>query len=193
MSNNVKDIAVLVGSLRSDSVNRKAALALAALAPPFLRLDVVEIGHLPFYNQEFDAEAARTPESYVDFRRRIGAADGVIFATPEYNRGFPAVLKNAIDIGTRPYGKNVWAGKPAGVISVTLGALGAFGANQQLRQQLANVNMRVLQQPEIYLSGADKLFAGDGTVTVDSTRALLRGYIDAFAAWTAPTTTAAAA
>lgn len=192
MSNNVKDVAVLVGSLRSDSVNRKAALALAKLAPPFLRLDVVEIGHLPFYNQEFDAEAARTPASYADFRRRIGAADGVIFATPEYNRGFPAVLKNAIDIGTRPYGQNVWAGKPAGVISVTLGALGAFGANQQLRQQLANVNMRVLQQPEIYLSGADKLFGGDGTVTVDSTRDLLRSYIDAFAAWTAPPVAVAA-
>ena len=191
MSQNTKDIAVLVGSLRKDSVNRKAALALAALAPPTLRLDLVEMGHLPFYNQEFDADPAQTPASYNDFRRRLAQADGVIFATPEYNRSFPAVLKNAIDIGTRPYGKNVWSGKPAGVISATLGALGAFGANQLLRQQLANVNMRVLQQPEIYLAGADRLFDADGNVTVDSTRDLLRGFINAFAGWTQPAAIAA--
>jgi chromate reductase, NAD(P)H dehydrogenase (quinone) len=191
MSQSTRDIAVLVGSLRKDSVNRKAALALAALAPPSLRLDLIETGHLPFYNQDFDADPASTPADYIDFRRRIAAADGVIFVTPEYNRSFPAVLKNAVDIGTRPYGKNVWAGKPAGVISVTLGALGAFGANQQLRQQLANVNMRVLQQPEIYLSSADRLFDGDGAVTVDSTRDLLQAYIDAFAAWTVPAAAAA--
>jgi chromate reductase len=193
MSQNAKDIAVLVGSLRKDSVNRKAALALAALAPDSLRLDLVEIGHLPFYNQDYDADPAQTPASYSDFRRRLAQADGVIFATPEYNRSFPAVLKNAIDIGTRPWGKNLWSGKPAGVISVSLGALGAFGANQHLRQQLANVNMHVLQQPEIYIASTDKLFDADGNVTVDSTRDLLRGYIDAFAAWTARPVLAAAA
>ena len=186
MSHHAKDIAVLVGSLRKDSVNRKAALALAVLAPPSLRLDVVEIGHLPFYNQEFDADPGATPPSYREFRERIARAAGVIFATPEYNRSYPAVLKNAIDIGTRPYGKSVWAHKPAGVISVSLGALGAFGANQHLRQQLANVNMRVLQQPEIYLAAADKLFDADGNVTADSTRDLLRSYIDAFAGWIQP-------
>ena len=188
---NAKDIAVLVGSLRKDSVNRKAALALAELAPASLRLDLVEIGHLPFYNQEFDAEPGATPQSYREFRERIARADGVIFATPEYNRTFPAVLKNAIDIGTRPWGKNLWGGKPAGVISVSLGALGAFGANQHLRQLLANVNMRVLQQPEIYLAAADKLFDTDGNVTTDSTRDLLRSYIDTFAGWTQPAAIAA--
>jgi chromate reductase, NAD(P)H dehydrogenase (quinone) len=192
MRQNVKDIAVLVGSLRKDSVNRKAALALAQLAPPALHLDVVETGDLPFYNQEFDADPGATPASYREFRERIARADGVIFATPEYNRGFPAVLKNAIDIGSRPYGKSVWSNKPAGVISVSLGALGAFGANQQLRQQLANVNMRVLQQPEIYLATADKLFDADGNVTVASTRDLLRGFVDAFAAWTQPAAALAA-
>jgi chromate reductase len=170
MPQNVKDIAVLVGSLRKDSVNRKAALALAELAPPALRLDRVETGHLPFYNQDFDAEPRETPAAYREFRERIARADGVLFVTPEYNRGFPAILKNAIDIGTRPYGKSIWANKPAGVISVSLGAFGAFGANQQLRQQLANVNMRVLQQPEIYLAAADKLFDADGNVAVESTR-----------------------
>jgi len=181
-----RDVAVLVGSLRKDSINRKAALALAGLAPPSLRLDLVEIGHLPFYNQEFDADPAQTPAPYSDFRRRLARADGVLFATPEYNRSYPAVLKNAIDIGTRPYGKSIWADKPAGVISVSLGALGAFGANQHLRQLLANVNMRVLQQPEIYLASADKLFDADGNVAIDSTRDLLRGFMDAFAGWVQP-------
>jgi chromate reductase len=185
VSQNAEDIAVLVGSLRKDSVNRKAALALAGLAPDSLRPDLIEIGHLPFYNQEFDADPAETPASFSDFRRRLARADGVIFATPEYNRSYPAVLKNAIDIGTRPYGKNIWSGKPAGVISVSLGALGGFGANQHLRQLLANVNMHVLQQPEIYLASAAKLFDDDGNVAVDSTRDLLRGFVDAFAAWTA--------
>lgn len=193
VTQNVKDIAVLVGSLRKDSINRKAALALAGLAPQALRLDLIEIGHLPFYNQEFDADPAATPASFSDFRRRLARADGVLFATPEYNRSYPAVLKNAIDIGTRPYGKNVWSGKPAGVISASQGALGAFGANQLLRQQLANVNMRVLQQPEIYLATADKLFDADGNVAVDSTRELLRGFVEAFAGWMQPAVPAIAA
>ena len=114
MDRNVKDIAVLVGSLRKDSINRKAALAIAALAPPSLRLDLIETGHLPFYNQEFDAEPGTTPAAYREFRERIARAASVIFATPEYNRSYPAVLKNAIDIGTRPYGKSVWSDKPAG-------------------------------------------------------------------------------
>jgi chromate reductase, NAD(P)H dehydrogenase (quinone) len=107
----------------------------------------------------------------------------VIFVTPEYNRSFPAVLKNAIDIGTRPYGKSIWAGKPAGVISASMGSLGGFGANQLLRQQLSNVNMAVLQQPEIYLGVADKLFDADGNVLAPSTRDLLRSYMESFAAW----------
>ena len=185
ISHNSNDIAVLVGSLRKDSISRKAALALAALAPPSLRLELVETGHLPFYNQDFDADAASTPAAYTDFRRRIAAADGVIFVTPEYNRGFPAVLKNAIDIGTRPYGKSVWSGKPAGVISASMGAMGGFGANQQLRLQLANVNMAVLQQPEVYIGGADKLFDIDGKVTAEATRNFLRSYMAAFAGWAA--------
>ena len=193
MQQDRKDIAVLVGSLRRDSINRKAALALAALAPNGLALDLIETGHLPFYNQDLDADAAATPAAYGDFRRRIARADGVLFVTPEYNRSYPAVLKNAIDIGTRPYGKNVWSGKPGGVISVSLGALGGFGANQQLRAQLANVNMAVLQQPEIYLGNAAALFDGDGKVAVDSTRDLLRSFIDSFAAWTERAAPAAAA
>jgi chromate reductase, NAD(P)H dehydrogenase (quinone) len=191
MRQNVKDIAVLVGSLRRDSTSRKMALALSALAPESLRLDLVETGHLPFYDQDFDADAASTPDSYRAFRNRIGRADGVIFVTPEYNRSFPAHLKNAIDIGTRPYGKNVWSAKPAGVVSVSMGAMGGFGANQLLRQQLANVNMSVLQQPEVYIGSADKIFDGDGGVTVESTEAFLRSYLASFASWSDRLTLAA--
>ncbi|HEY3917622.1 MAG TPA: NAD(P)H-dependent oxidoreductase [Stellaceae bacterium] len=193
MHQNRKDIAVLVGSHRKDSINRRAALALAGLGPESVALDLVEASHLPFYNQDFDADAASAPASYSDFRRRIARADGVLFITPEYNRSYPAVLKNAIDIGTRPYGKNVWSGKPGAVISISLGALGGFGANQQLRQQLANVNMAVLQQPEIYIGNAGALFDGDGKVAVETTRDLLRGFIASFAAWTDRAGTAAAA
>jgi chromate reductase len=183
MQQNVKDIAVLVGSLRKDSTSRKTALALAALAPETLRLDLVATGHLPFYDQDFDADAASAPESYRAFRERIARADGVLFVTPEYNRSYPAHLKNAIDIGTRPYGKNVWSGKPAGVVSVSMGAMGGFGANQALRQQLANVNMSVLQQPEVYIGGADKIFDSDGGVTIEATEAFLRGYLASLASW----------
>jgi chromate reductase len=183
MPQNVKDIAVLVGSLRKDSTSRKTALALAALAPESLRLDLVATGHLPFYDQDFDADVANTPEAYRAFRERIARADGVLFVTPEYNRSYPAHLKNAIDIGTRPYGKNVWSGKPAGVVSVSMGAMGGFGANQALRQQLANVNMSVLQQPEVYIGGADKIFDSDGSVKVEATEAFLRSYLASFESW----------
>jgi chromate reductase len=179
-----KDIAILVGSLRKDSVNRRAALALRALAPKGVDLDIVPIAHLPFYDQDYDADPANTPAAFTEFRKRIAAADGVIFATPEYNRTFPAVLKNAIDIGSRPYGKSVWSGKPAGVISVSIGAMGGFGANQQLRLLLANVNMPTLHQPEVYIGGGDKLFDNDGNVLVESTETFLRSYMEAFAAWT---------
>jgi chromate reductase len=183
MSQTKKDIAVLVGSLRKDSVNRKAALALRNLAPGGVSLDIVPIAHLAFYDQDYDADPANTPVAFTEFRQRIAAADGVIFATPEYNRTFPAVLKNAIDIGSRPYGKSVWSGKPAGVISVSIGAMGAFGANQQLRLLLANVNMPTLHQPEVYIGGGDKLFDNDGNVSVEATEAFLKTYVEAFASW----------
>ncbi len=178
-----KDIAVLVGSLRAASINRNAAHALQALSPDGLRLDIVEIGHLPFYNPEFDEAPASVPAGYVAFRNRIARADGVLFLTPEYNRTLPAVLKNAVDIGTRPYGKSVWAGKPAGVISISMGALGGFGANQDLRRLLANVDMPTMQQPEAYIGEGHKLFDG-ATVTAESTRLFLRQYLDRFAVWT---------
>lgn len=181
---NVKDVAVLVGSLRKDSINRKTALALQALAPAQIQLDIVEIDALPFYDQDLDADPAGAPAPYTAFRQRIARADGVVFVTPEYNRSMPAVLKNAIDVGTRPYGKSVWAGKPAGVVSVSVGALGGFGANQDLRRLLANVDMPTMQQPEAYIGAGDKLFDASGALTAESTRGFLQQYLERFAVWT---------
>jgi len=178
------DVAVLVGSLRKDSFNRKMALALAKLAAPALKLEIVEIGDLPLYNQDVDANA---PPQWTAFRARIKTADAVLFVTPEYNRSVPGVLKNAIDIGSRPYGQSAWNKKPAAIVSVSPGAIGAFGANHHLRQSLVFLNMPTMQQPEAYVGGAASLFDGDGdgAIANDNTRQFLDGYVKAFTAWIA--------
>jgi len=173
-------VAVVVGSLRKDSLNRKMAKALAAAAPPSLSLEVVEIGQLPLYNQDDDASP---PPASVAFKEKIAGADAVLFVTPEYNRSVPGVLKNAIDVGSRPYGKSVWSGKPGGVISVSPGAIGAFGANHHLRQSLVFLNVPAMQQPEAYIGGADKMFDASGKLTNDSTREFLGKFAAAFSAW----------
>jgi chromate reductase, NAD(P)H dehydrogenase (quinone) len=177
------NVAVLIGSLRQQSISRKLAQAMRNLAPAPLKLDIVEIGDLPFYNQEFDEDVARTPSSYDAFRAAIKHADGVLFITPEYNRSIPAVLKNAADVGSRPYGKGVWAGKPAGVVSVSMGALGGFGANQDLRRLLGNLDMPTLQQPEVYISNGHQLFDEAGSLTAEPTADFLRLYLERFSAW----------
>ena len=177
-----RKVAVLVGSLRKGSLNRKLAEALGALAPPGLALEIVEIGGLPLYNPDEDA----TPHAaWAEFRQKIAGAQALLFVTPEYNRSVPAALKNAIDVGSRPYGKSVWAGKPGAVISVSPGALGAFGANHHLRQSLVFLNVPAMQQPEAYLGGAEKFFAEDGSIAIDSTREFLVKYLLAFEAWVA--------
>ena len=176
----VRDVAVLVGSLRKDSLTRKAAHAVADLAPPSLKLDIVEIGQLPHYNQ--DVETENPPAEWTAFRDRIRRADAILFATPEYNRSIPGVLKNAIDVGSRPPGKSAWAKKPAAVVSVSPGAIGAFGANHHLRQCFVFLNMPVLPF-EAYIGGADRLFDASGKLAVDSTREFLRKFILAFADW----------
>ncbi len=175
-----KNIAVLVGSLRKDSFNRKMAHVLSELAPPALKLEIVEIGQLPLYNQDEDANP---PAAWTAFRERMREADGVLFVTPEYNRSVPAALKNAIDVGSRPYGKSVWDGKPGAVISVSPSAIGAFGANHHLRQSLVFLNVPAMQQPEAYIGGADKLFDAAGKLTNPSTREFLGKYMQAYAAW----------
>jgi chromate reductase, NAD(P)H dehydrogenase (quinone) len=175
-----KDIVVIVGSLRKESFNRKMANALSELAPAALKLEIVEIGQLPLYNQDLDAEP---PAAWKEFRARVKKADGVLFVTPEYNRSIPAPLKNAIDVGSRPYGQSAWDKKPAAVVSVSPGAIGGFGANHHLRQSLVFLNMPAMPQPEAYIGGADKLFDASGKITNDGTRGFLTKFMEAFAAW----------
>jgi chromate reductase len=151
------------------------------LGAPGLALSEVEIGDLPHYNQDLDN--ASPPAEWQRFRDRVRPADAVLWATPEYNRGVPGVLKNALDVGSRPYGKSVWAGKPCAVISVSPGGLSAFGANHQLRQSLVFLDMPCMQQPEAYIGGVDKLFDAAGKLTNDGTRAFLTKFATAFSAW----------
>jgi chromate reductase, NAD(P)H dehydrogenase (quinone) len=176
----IRNVAVLVGSLRKASFNLRMANALGKLAPASLKLERVQIGDLPFYNE--DDEAA-PPAAWLTFRDQVRAADAVLFITPEYNRSVPGVLKNAIDVGSRPYGKSVWDGKPGAVVTVSPGGIGGFGANHHLRQSLVFLNVPVLQQPEAYIGGEASLFDHAGDVVNESTRAFLQRFIQAFADW----------
>jgi len=178
-------IAVLVGSLRKESFNRKMAKALIKLSPDSLALEIVEIGELPLYNQDLDDNP---PVSWVEFRQRIKKFDGVLFVTPEYNRSVPGVLKNAIDVGSRPYGKSAWDGKPGAVMSVSPGAMGGFGANHHLRQSMVFLNIPVMQQPEAYIGNATNLFDEKGDLTSDSTQEHAARFMQTFAAWVATNT-----
>ncbi|WP_353116349.1 NAD(P)H-dependent oxidoreductase [Nitratidesulfovibrio sp.] len=177
-------VAVIVGSLRKDSLNRKMARALVELAPPALRFEFVEVGGLPLYNQDLDDEGT-PPVVWTDFRKAIQSVDAVLFLTPEYNRSMPATIKNALDVGSRPYGSSVWNGKPAAIVSVSPGNIGGFGANHHLRQSLVFLNMPPLQQPEAYIGGADKLFGPDGVLTDASMREFGAKFMNAFAGWVA--------
>jgi len=175
-----RNVAVLVGSLRKESLNRKVAHVLADLAGGPLKLGIVEIGALALYNADLESNL---PEAWASFREAIRRADAVLFVTPEYNRTVPGVLKNAIDVGSRPFGKSVWSKKPAAVVSVSPGQMGAFGANHCLRQSLVYLDMPAMQQPEAYIGGADKLFDAGGKLTNDATRELLKKFVDAFGQW----------
>ena len=173
-----RKVAVIVGSLRKDSLNRKAAEALAALAPATLALEIVAIGDLPLYDEDLEGDGA--PEAWTKFRQQVSQADAVLFVTPEYNRSVPGLLKNAIDVGSRPYGQAVWAGKPAAVMSTSMGALGGFGANHHLRQMLTFFDMPVLQQPEAYVGNAHTLFDEHGNVSNEVSQAFFKRFIDTF-------------
>jgi chromate reductase len=173
-----KTVAVLVGSLRKDSVSRKVAETLAALAPQ-LSFRFVEIGDLPHFDQDLEAEP---PAAWTRLRHEIAAADAVLFVTPEYNRGVPGVLKNAIDVGSRPYGQSVWNGKPGAVVAISPGPIGGYGVSQHLRQTLNVLNVPVLPT-EAYLGGAWSLFGETGELANDSTADFLRGIGRDFAAW----------
>ncbi|HVW68672.1 MAG TPA: NAD(P)H-dependent oxidoreductase [Steroidobacteraceae bacterium] len=175
------DVVALIGSLRRGSYTRQFVHALIKLAEPTrLRIEIVEIGGLPLYNQD---DEEHPPAPWVEFRSRVQRANAVLFATPEYNRTIPGGLKNAIDVGSRPYGKSVWQGKPAAVISTSPGAMGAFGANHCLRQSLVFLDMPALQQPEAYIGGVDKLVNAAGEITIPATREFCEKILRSFESW----------
>jgi chromate reductase len=173
-------IAIVAGSLRRDSFNRKLASALAELAPPQLNFVPVRIDDLPLYNQDDDAQPAPPVRR---LKEEIAASQGVVFVTPEYNRSIPGVLKNAIDHASRPYGQSVWAGKPAGVLGISVGALGTALAQQHLRNVLAYLDMPTLGQPELFIQNKAGLFAADGRIAVEDTRELLSRWLGRYAEW----------
>jgi NAD(P)H-dependent FMN reductase/ketosteroid isomerase-like protein len=181
-------VAVLIGSLRKASLTRKIANALIALAPPTLDCRIVEISDLAMYNEDLEANA---PDAWRSFRQEIGKTDAVLFLTPEYNRSIPACIKNAIDVASRPQGKNLWHGKPAGVVSVTPYKLGALGANFALRQALVFVNLPVMHQPEAYIANAAELFDEQGTLKSDDTRTFFTSWMVSFEQWVATVATRA--
>ena len=175
-----RKVAIILGSLRKDSLNRKLANALIANAPAGLAFSFVEIGDLPFFNQDLEGAP---PAQWTRFRDEVKAADAVLWVTPEYNRSVPGVLKNALDVGSRPYGQSIFNGKPAAVISGSMGGIGGFGANHHLRQSLAFLNMPTLGQPEAYIGAAHTLFDDAGNLTNDGTRQFLSQFAQAFAGW----------
>lgn len=176
-----KKIGIIVGSLRKGSFTRSIANELKAQLPEGYQGEILEIGQLPLFNQDYEAPG-ETPESYVDFRKKVEVCDAFIFATPEYNRSFSAAIKNALDVASRPYGSSKWNGKPAAVVSVSPGAIGGFGANHHLRQVLTFLNVQPVQQPEAYIGSVMGLLDESGKVKNEDTRALLKSVVDALVA-----------
>ncbi|MBP6896650.1 MAG: NAD(P)H-dependent oxidoreductase [Pseudacidovorax sp.] len=173
-------VAVLVGSIRQDSLNRKLALALAALAPEDFTFEHLRIDNLPLYNQDLDG---KQPAEVQQLKTEIARAQGLLIVTPEYNRSIPGVLKNALDHGSRPYGQNAWGGKPAGVIGISPGAIGTALAQQHLRNVLAYLDVPTLGQPEAFIQNKDDLFDEKGHIGIEATRQFLQGWMDKYVAW----------
>ena len=174
-------IAIIVGSLREGSINKKVARSMCAIRGDNLDCSIVEIGDLPLYNQDLDANP---PEQYVRFRKEVGEADGVLFVSPEYNRGIPGVLKNAIDVGSRPYGQSVFDKKPAAIVTASPGNIGGFGANHQIRQAAVFLNMPVMAQPEAYLGHvSDDSFDADGRLKEGPLKDVVTTLAHAFHDW----------
>ncbi|GAB7523361.1 NADPH-dependent FMN reductase [Paraburkholderia sp. 2C] len=173
-------IAVIVGSLRRESFNRQLAHALISLAPTEFKFEFVEIGNLPLYNQEYDADF---PEPARHFKRQIESADALLFVTPEYNRSMPGVLKNALDWGSRPWGHSSWGGKPGAVCGTSPGAMGSALAQQHLRNVLAYLDVPTMGQPEIFVKHDPSRIDANGAIVNDDTREFLQTFVDTFVAW----------
>jgi len=177
-----KKIGILAGSLRKESFSKKIGKAIIPMAPEGFEFIIVSLADLPMYNQDFDDDN-QVPEAYTIFRNEMKALDGVIFITPEYNRSVPAVLKNALDVGSRPYGQSVWDGKPAAIISNSPGNISGYGANHHLRQSLVFLNVPAMQQPEVYINKANELFDENGQLKDDRSKDMLQKAIDAYVIW----------
>jgi len=173
-------IEVVVGSLRRDSFNKQLAQALARLAGSEMTFSYLDLGVLPLYSQDYDADF---PPVAREFKQRIEAADGLLFVTPEYNRSMPGVLKNALDWGSRPWGHNSWKDKPAAVCGISVGATGTALAQQHLRNVLAYLDVPTMGQPEIFLKHTEDFFDASGNIANEGTRKFLQGFVDRFAAW----------
>ncbi|HEY2629969.1 MAG TPA: NAD(P)H-dependent oxidoreductase [Usitatibacter sp.] len=174
-------VAVLIGSLRKEAFSRRLAEALRNLQPASLELEFVDIGGLPLYNQDLETDSPPAP--WAEYRKKIAASDAVLFVSPEYNRGMPASIKNAIDVGSRPYGKASINGKPCAVASCSPGPIGGFGANLQIRQSVLFLDMATMLQPELYVGQVDKAIEPGGKVPSDATRQLLEKFLAKFADW----------
>jgi len=175
-----KTIGIILGSVRKNSFSQSLANYVLTNAPEGIQFKMIDLSNLPLYNQDYDGNS---PKEYTEFRSEIQALDGFLFITPEHNRSVPAALKNALDIGSRPYGENVWSGKPGGVISQSPGGIGGFGANHHLRQVLSFLNVPTLAQPEMYLSSVHTLLDEQGVVNQAQTMEYLNGFLGEFAAW----------
>ncbi len=173
-------VAVLIGSLRQGSFNRHLALAVGRLAPPEFTFEHLRIDHLPLYNQDFDGAY---PDECKRLKQEVEAADALLFVTPEYNRSIPGVLKNAIDIASRPWGANSFAGKPAAVIGISIGATGTALAQQHLRGVLAYLDVPTLGQPEVFIHNKDGLMDAEGKISSEGTQKFLQGFVDRYVAW----------
>ncbi len=173
-------VAVLVGSLRKESINRRLARAVERLAPADMSFEHVRIDDLPLYNQDFDADY---PAACRRFKQQIEAADALLFVTPEYNRSMPGVLKNALDIGSRPWGTNAFAGKPGAVIGASIGATGSALAQQHLRNVLAYLDVPLLTQPEVFIKFSEGLLDAEGNIGNEDTRKFVQGFVDRYVAW----------
>lgn len=177
-----KHIGIFVGSLRKGSYSKAIAHFIESLSSEGFNYKVIDIGELPLYNQDYD-DQGNPPESYTTFRALAKAVDGMLFITPEYNRSVPAVLKNAIDVGSRPYGQSVWSGKPGAIISSSPGVYGGFGANHHLRQSLVFLNVLPLQQPECYLAKIAESINDQGEVSSERLKDSISKFIEAFEKW----------
>ncbi len=177
-----KSIGIIVGSLRKDSFSKKIAQNIIELMPEDFSAQIIDISNVELYNPDYD-DASAPPDSWVEFREFAGKMDGFLFVTPEYNRSVPAVIKNILDVGSRPYGKSVWNAKPGAVISVSPGKLGAFGANHHLRQAMVFLNIFTMQQPEAYVGGVADLLGPDGKLNSEDTISFFQQFVDSFVSW----------